>query len=178
VGKVCIGFGSGAVTLFCTYVTAAAPLNNPVNPPWFLIAVFIASCIAGIVCVVSGGIYLYQWIQWEKHPITIKIHDGESHREMKTDDFFSFDIAFTLNIPRAPIHIGRVLLLVGNLRLKSLDGAFDIIDKEYSHTAKFTHKVIQPFDNEAPYQLSVLASGKEWKSAQFFLNWRSVTVHL
>ncbi len=54
------------MTLFCTYVLAATPLKDTVSSPWYLTVLLIASVIAGIAFLVTGVIYLWQYISSRK----------------------------------------------------------------------------------------------------------------
>ena len=63
--------------MFCTYAGATAALNNPVNPPWFLIVVLVASFIAAVAFVVTGVIYLCQYIKLRE-----KAKTTASHKEL------------------------------------------------------------------------------------------------
>ena len=80
-GKICLSFGSGAVMLFCTYAGVAAALKDTVSSPWYLSIILIASVIAGIAFVVTGVIYLWQYISSRKK-FNKKAEKEASHRAL------------------------------------------------------------------------------------------------
>jgi len=69
------------MTLFCTYAGVAAVLKDTVSSPWYLTVILIASMIAGIAFVVTGTIYLWQYISSRKR-FNKKTKEEDSHRAL------------------------------------------------------------------------------------------------
>ena len=69
------------MTLFCTYAVVATSLEDTVSSPWYLTVILIASVITAMAFVVTGVIYLWQYINSRKK-FNKKAKKEASHRAL------------------------------------------------------------------------------------------------
>lgn len=172
--KLSAALGGGTLTLFIAYAATASTLNNPINPPCFLIVLLVVTALAAIGFIVTGAICIYRGT-WGKK-LEIDIHDSQSQStiDISGEGEYEFKIYFNLKTTYPPTKIGRVRLFVQGVELESTEALPELTNDSWqSCSSTFASSeygmINRPLKLGDRFHLAIFAMKKEWESREFEL---------
>ncbi len=160
--------------LFSSYATVI--VNAPPDA-WYIYVLLYSAITAGVICVVTGVLYLFNLKFGNK--LQIDIHDSGSKSKLESHDSnYKFSIAYSLKTRKLKADIARVLLHIQNRKLEAIEAPFTLENYSQSHVSLFEtdSTLFSSLKEGDKYHLSIFALGKEWQSKEFTLDNMSVTV--